>query len=91
MTQGYIQGELSAILGQAGAACPALSRRVFALRRRVEAAPLCSLPHLAADAMDVLDAACWALLEEGDLQGFLVEAGNEVYLQQFARCAGLLP
>ena len=91
MTQQYLKGELSLRLGEVGnhpdcATVPAVAD----LRRRVEDAPLSALPDLALEAMDVLDAVCWASLEDGDTAAFERESRLGRELHEFAVCAGLL-
>lgn len=92
MTQQYIQGELSLRLGElCEAHLPLCNVQALRdVRRRVETAPGVELPHLAAEAMDVVDAACWECLAFGDVVGFVRECCMEASLYEFATCAGLL-
>lgn len=88
----YLRGELSVRLGEVcNGPGNAVAPAVADLRRRVEDAPLDALPELALEALDVLDAMCWASLEDGDTAGF--ERGSRLSeeLHEFAMCAGLLP
>jgi hypothetical protein len=41
--------------------------------------------------MELADAACWASLEQGDIDWFRREAAGATDLREFAVCAGLLP
>ena len=92
MTQQYIRGELSVHLsGFCDERCPRVSRALHALRLQVECAPSCLLPQLAAEAMQIVDAACWTSLERGDLAAFVRDAEEGAILREFATCAGLLP
>ncbi len=92
MTQYYVVGELSALIGEL---CPndgsELATAVRDLRRRVECAPACGLTRLAAEALEVADAACWALLERGDVDAFAREVAEASLIREFATCAALLP
>lgn len=91
MTQQYIRGELSLRLEElrderfAGPAHALLD-----LRHRVEEAPADDLPELAGEAMEVVDVACWASLDQGDLDAFERECRDGASLREFAMCAGLL-
>lgn len=92
MTQQYLKGEFSLRLGEAcgepdNPAVPAVAD----LRRRVEEAPLTALPALVLEAVDVLDAVCWASLATGDVAAFERECWRGTQLREFATCAGLLP
>jgi hypothetical protein len=98
MTQQYIRGELSLRLeglcrleelrdGHLAAAELCALRE---LRRWVELAPTVELPRVAADAMDMVDAACWASLASGDLAAFDRECREGASLYEFVTCAGLL-
>jgi hypothetical protein len=93
VTQQYLKGELSLRLGEACEAPPdhSVERALIELRRRVEDAPLTALPALAVEAENVLDAACWAWLEHGDMTAFCRTCSTCARLHEFACCAGLLP
>lgn len=96
MTQQYLKGELSLRLSEAcddpvcGVA-PAVAPALADLRRRVEDAPLTALPALAFEAVEVLEAACWTSLANGDMAAFEGECRKGAQLHEFATCAGLLP
>lgn len=92
MTQQYLKGQLSLHLGEACDEPDYATHRALAqLRRRVEDAPVAALPALAAEAMEAVDAACWAALAHGDVATFDRECRTCVELHEFATCAGLLP
>lgn len=92
MTQRYVVGELSALIGDLCThECAGLTADLRDLRHRVERAPVSDLAPLAAEALDVADAACWALLERGDAAAFAREAADAAVLHEFAVCAALLP
>jgi hypothetical protein len=92
MTQQYIRGEFSVCLGAVcGEHCPKVGHALHDLRMQVECAPSSLLPRLAAEALQVVDAACWTSLERGDVAAFAREAGEAAVLRELATCAGLLP
>ncbi len=85
MTQQYIIGQFSALLGELQpppGEC--LAAAVHDLRRDVEAAPLPMLPKLAREAMNLTDTICWEALERGDPNGFGRYANAAVALGEFA-------
>ncbi len=89
MTQQYIAGQVSALLGDLeliSGGCPAVVRD---LRRDVEHSSLERLPRLAREAFKLLDTMCWAVLEEGDLRGFGECAKAAAALGELADNAGL--
>ena len=91
MTQQYIIGQLSALLGdlQPGVG-QCLAAAVHDLRREVESCPLAMLPKLAREAMTLTDVICWTALERGDSSGFCRYAKVAVALGEFTDSAGLL-
>jgi hypothetical protein len=92
MTEQYIVGEFSSLLGElTPTARGTLLDVARALRRRVECGPRRLLPALAHEALDLSDALCWAALEQGDLDGFRRCAGTSAALADFGAGAGLLP
>ena len=93
MTQQYIRGEFSLHLGELCDEHPPAGSLVVLrdVRHRVETAPPCDLPLLAAEAMDAADVACWACLASGDVAAFVRESALEAWLYEFATSAGLLP
>lgn len=91
MTQQYIRGEFSLLLGSLCDEGSVALHTLVDLRRRVERAPMYMLPDLAVEAMDIVDAACWVSLAQGDLTEFERESKEAVTVHEFATCAGLLP
>jgi hypothetical protein len=90
MTQQYIIGELSALLGEfQPPPGERLAAAVHALRREVESSSLATLPWLAHQAMDLTDAICWAALEQGDSSAFCRNAKAGFALGEFTDSAGL--
>ena len=91
MTQQYIVGEFSSLLGRLQQ-MPGemLADAVADLRREVESSPVQRLPDLAQEALDLADTICWCALEEGDADGFCQRVGAEVALGDFMLAAGLL-
>jgi hypothetical protein len=91
MTQQYIIGQFSALLGDLQpppGEC--LAESVHDLRREVESCPLALLPALAREALCLSDVICWAALERGDASGFGRYAKVAVALGEFTDSAGLL-
>lgn len=92
VTQQYLNGELSLHLGEIDDEPDyAVGAALAALRHRVEEASVTELPALATEALDVVDAACWAALTHGDLASFERECRTCARLHEFATCAGLIP
>lgn len=92
MTQQYLAGELSLLLGRL---VESLSGEgpvdeLVRLRRRVESAPLPALACVARSALEACDRACWASLAEGDVDAFARRATICSEIGEFASCAGLL-
>lgn len=92
MTQQYLFGELSMILGelQAVATNEAAVRDVARLRREAETGPLPALASVAARALEMTDGWCWDSLMRGDSAAFAREAATCAELWEFAVCAGLI-
>lgn len=86
MTQQYLIGQLSVLLGQLEARCGDRTA-VHDLRRRVEQAPLQQAPELTHVAIELADASCWAALERGDVAEFVAAAKAAAALGEFADCA----
>ncbi|HEY3073000.1 MAG TPA: hypothetical protein VGJ46_09285 [Candidatus Limnocylindrales bacterium] len=91
MTQQYIIGQFSSLLGDLQPAPAGWLAAVDDLRREVESSPLPMLPRLAHEAMDLTDMICWAAVEQGDVGGFCRYAETAVALREFTANAGLLP
>jgi len=92
MTQQYLFGELSLILGelQAVATNEAAVRDVARLRREAETGPLVALASVATRALELTDGWCWDSLMRGDSAAFAREAATCTELWEFAVCAGLI-
>jgi hypothetical protein len=91
VTQQYIIGQFSLLLADLQPARGERLAAVDALRRAVESAPLSTLPQLAHEAIDVIDAACWVALERGEVSQFRHYAQAARALREFADSAGILP
>ncbi len=92
MTQQYIIGQFSALLGDLQPPPgDGLAAIVHDLRREVESSPLPMLPKLANEAMSLTDVICWAALERGNADGFCCYAKAAATLWEFTDSAGLLP
>jgi hypothetical protein len=92
MTQQYIAGELSILLGQlqALAADEAAARDVAGLRREAETRPLEALTRVVVRALALDDGLCWDSLTRGDEATFTRQARIGADLREFGVCAGLL-
>jgi hypothetical protein len=91
VTQQYIVGEFSSLLGDLQRTPLGQLGPILELRREVECAPLQMLPRLARDAMSLTDVICWAALERGDIGGFRDCSRTAVALGEFTNNARLLP
>jgi hypothetical protein len=92
MTQQYLVGELSVILGdvQAAATTEACARQAWDLRLEVESAPVAALPSAAARALVLINSLCWESLTRGDTAAFERQAAVCAELHEFGVCAHLL-
>ena len=90
MTQQYIVGELSSLLGDLQRAPGGQLAAIRELRREVECSPLQLLPGLAREAVNLTDVICLAALEQGDVDGFGDCARTAVALGEFTDSARLL-
>jgi len=91
MTQQYVIGQFSALLGDLQPPLgECLAVTVHDLRREVESCPLAGLSKLAREAMCLTDVICWSALERGDSSGFCRYAQAARALWEFADSAGLL-
>jgi hypothetical protein len=92
VTQQYIFGELSSLLGELQPTpTNLLDHAVDDLRRDVELSPLPMLPGLAHEAMTLTDTICWTALEQGNAGEFRRYASTAVALRDFTVSASLLP
>jgi hypothetical protein len=92
MTQQYIAGEVSLLLGELQAATTheASVVEVAHLRQRAETEPRSALASVAVRALEVADWVCWDSLTRGDAAAFIRQAAVCAELWEFGVCAGLL-
>jgi hypothetical protein len=92
MTQQYLAGELSLLLGELQAAMTdeALAAEVAGLRRRAETGRRPALASTARRGLEVADLACWDSLARGDAAAFSRRAAVGAELWEFGVCARLL-
>ncbi len=92
MTQQYLLGELSLILGelQGVATNEAVVRAVGRLRREAETTPPAALAPVVVRAVELTDRVCWDALTRGETAAFSREAAICAELWEFGVCAGLL-
>ena len=90
MTQEYIVGQFSVILGELQPPPGEWLEAVRKLRREVECCSLSMLPRLAHEAMGLTDGLCWSALEQGDVNGFCGYARSAAALCEFLDNARLL-
>jgi hypothetical protein len=89
MTQQYVVGQLSVLLGDLERSASQWQPAVRNLRREVESSPLGGLPRLAEEAIGLSDTICWAALEHGDVSRFRGCVNSACALGEFIDCAGL--
>ncbi len=92
MTQQYLAGELSLILGelQATMTNEASLAEVVRLRRRAETGRRSALASVVVHALEAADRVCWDSLTRGDAVAFTRQAGICAGLWEFGVCACLL-
>jgi hypothetical protein len=90
VTQQYIVGEFSSLLGDLQRIPSGHTAAIRELRREVECSPLQVLPRLAREAMNLADTICLAALEQGDVDGFRDCARTAAALGDFTDNACLL-
>jgi hypothetical protein len=92
MTQQYLVGELSQILGelQAITTNEAAVRDTARLRQEAEATPPAALPPVVKRAVELTNRMCWDALERGGVATFVREVAICVELRELGVCAGLL-
>ena len=92
MTQQYLAGELSSLLGelQTVAADQASARDLARLRREAETWPVAALSSVAVRALVVSDDLCWDSWTRADAAAFARQAALCAELREFGVCAGLL-
>lgn len=92
MTQQYLAGELSVLLGhlQAAATTEASRRDAWLLRRAAETQPVTVLGSVTAAALALTESLCWDSLTRGDMAAFNRQAAVCAELHDFGVCAGLV-
>lgn len=92
MTQQYLAGELSLLLGQLQSAITdeASVVGVKYLRREAETGSGSALATVAVRALQVADRLCWDSITRGDSAAFVSQAAICSQLWEFGVCAGLL-
>ena len=92
MTQQYLVGELSLILGEAQAAAvnAAVRREVVQLRRETENTRPGALGPLVVRAVKLMDRICWDALTRGGSAAFVRDTAIWSELWEFGLCAGFL-
>jgi hypothetical protein len=92
MTQQYLAGELSLLLGrlQDAAGDEACARDIARLRRAAETGPLVALPTVVVRALALTDVLCQHSLERGEPAAFDRQATICAQIYDFGDCAGLL-
>jgi len=92
MTQQYLVGELSQILGalQAITTNEAAVRDIARLRQEAETTPPAALAPVVERAVELTNRVCWDTLERGGAATFVREVAICVELRELGVCAGLL-
>ncbi len=92
MTQQYLVGELSLILGELQVVAPneAAVGDVARLRQEAETTPPAALGPVVVRAVTLTDRLCWDALTRGETAAFIREAAICADLREFGVCAGLL-
>lgn len=92
MTQQYLVGELSALLGllQAVTPDPASAGDLARLRHEAETRPAAGLASVAVRALALTDGLCWESLTRAEAAVFARQAELSAELHEFSVCAGLL-
>jgi hypothetical protein len=92
MTQQYLVGELSLILGELQAVAtnqPAV-RDIGCLRQEAETTPPAALAPVVVRAVELTNRICRDALERGEAAAFVREVAISAELREFGVCAGLL-
>lgn len=92
MTQQYLVGELSLILGelQAATTTEAAVREVARLRQEAETTRPAALAPVLKHAVNLTNRVCWDTLKRGDVATFVRELAISAELWELGVCAGLL-
>jgi hypothetical protein len=89
MTQQYLVGQFSALLGDLEGPAADWRRAVHRLRRDVERSHPRGLVPLADEVLRLSDTICWGRLEQGDGEGFCRCVEAAAALAEFIEAAGL--
>jgi hypothetical protein len=89
MTQQYLVGQLSALLGELERTAAEWEALVHDLRRVVECSQPPTLPALVGDVLELSDSVCWTALDQGDVGRFCSCARAAAELGEFIESAGL--
>jgi hypothetical protein len=92
MTQQYLAGELSVLLGrvQAVTTTEVAGREAWSLRVAAEQGPIQRLGWVTVRALALTDRLCWDSLNRGDGGAFNRQAAAGAALREFGVCSGLL-
>ncbi|MFD1936651.1 MULTISPECIES: hypothetical protein [Nonomuraea] len=92
MTQQYLAGELSLLLGrlQTATANDVSARAVGRLRHEAETQPIIALTLVARRALALTDTLCWESLARQDPAAFIRQAEISAALHELGVCAGWL-
>jgi hypothetical protein len=90
MTQQYLVGQFSALLGDLERTAAVWQPAVHDLRLEVESSPVAMLPEFADKATELVDTICWAALDQGDVTRFGSCAKAAAALGEFIYSAGFL-
>ncbi|MDA8208062.1 MAG: hypothetical protein M0Z92_03620 [Actinomycetota bacterium] len=92
MTQQYLVGELSLLLGELEVeVCQRdFAQKVAGLRRKLEHSPPGRLSEMAWQALELADDVCWDSLQRADASALICQAATCARLREFAVCAALI-
>jgi hypothetical protein len=90
MTQQYLVGQFSTLLGDLEQTAAEWQPAIHGLRREVESSPVAMLPEFADKATELADTTCWAALHRGDVTQFCSCAKAAAALGEFIDCAGFV-
>ena len=91
MTQQYLVGEFSVLLGELERVAADWQPMVHDLRRNAELSPVTVLPEFAHAALSLTDEMCWTSLKQGDAARFHRCAAAAAELSEFIDSARLTP
>lgn len=90
MTQQYLIGEFSALLGDLERTAAEWQPAVHGLRREIESSSVAMLPEFADEATELIDTICWTALHRGDVTRFCSCATAAAVLGEFIDSAGFV-